>query len=248
MIEELVEIAKKDKRVNIDFTINNRIHLFSAMDPKNKKIIIFIHGLGGNKNWITRFYKDLLDNGYNCYSLDLTSHGEDGNDFKKFNLNNCISYLKDTINYIKDKHKDSKIYLFGSSYGGFVILNSYKKIIKDIDKVYLMCPAINFCEIMERKVGNLNMEYFDNNRYLPLYNGIKIYKKAYIGFKKGDEYVKREKFNNIFIIQGDIDKTVNVDNIIKFCDENKLNYKIIHEGKHELYGFDKEIVEFIVNN
>ena len=248
MIEELVEIAKKDKRVNIDFTINNRIHLFSAMDPKNKKIIIYIHGLGGNKNWITRFYKDLLDNGYNCYSLDLTSHGEDGNDFKKFNLNNCISYLKDTINYIKDKHKDSKIYLFGSSYGGFVILNSYKKIIKDIDKVYLMCPAIIFCEIMERKVGNLNMEYFDNNRYLPLYNGIKIYKKAYIGFKKGDEYVKREKFNNIFIIQGDIDKTVNVDNIIKFCDENKLNYKIIHEGKHELYGFDKEIVEFIVNN
>ena len=115
MIEELVEIAKKDKRVNIDFTINNRIHLFSAMDPKNKKIIIYIHGLGGNKNWITRFYKDLLDNGYNCYSLDLTSNGEDGNDFKKFNLNNCISYLKDTINYIKDKHKDSEIYLFGSA-------------------------------------------------------------------------------------------------------------------------------------
>ena len=74
------------------------------------------------------------------------------------------------------------------------------------------------------------------------------YQEEMISFKKGDEYVKREKFNNIFIIQGDIDKTVNVDNIIKFCDENKLNYKIIHEGKHELYGFDKEIVEFIVNN
>lgn len=112
MIEELVEIAKEDKRVNIDFTINNRIHLFSAMDPKNKKIIIYIHGLGGNKNWITRFYKDLLDNGYNCYSLDLTSHGEDGNDFKKFNLNNCISYLKDTIIILKINIKIAKyIYL-----------------------------------------------------------------------------------------------------------------------------------------
>lgn len=44
------------------------------------------------------------------------------------------------------------------------------------------------------------------------------------------------------------DKTVNMDNIIKFCDENKLDYKIIHEGKHELYGFDKEIVDFIVNS
>ena len=131
MIEELVEIAKKDKRVNIDFTINNRIHLFSATEPKNKKVIIYVHGLGGNKNWITRFYKDLLNNGYDTYSIDLISHGEDGNDFKKFNLSNCISYLKDTINYIKEKNKDSEIYLFGSSYGGFVILNAYKEIIDD---------------------------------------------------------------------------------------------------------------------
>lgn len=248
MIEELVEIAKKDIRVKVDFTINNKIHLFSAVEPKNKKVIIYVHGLGGNKNWIARFYKDLLDNGYNSYSIDLTSHGEDGNDFKKFNLTNCISYLKDTIDYIKDKHKNSEIYLFGSSYGGFVILNAYKKIINDIDKIYLMCPAINFCEIMEAKVGNLNIEFFDNNEYLPLYNDIKIYKKAYSEFKNGDEYIKSEIFNNIFIIQGDIDKTVNVNNVIKFCNTNKLGYKIIHEGKHELYGFDKEIVDFIVNN
>ena len=237
----------KDKRVNIDFTINNRIHLFSATEPKNKKVIIYVHGLGGNKNWITRFYKDLLNNGYDTYSIDLISHGEDGNDFKKFNLSNCISYLKDTINYIKEKNKDSEIYLFGSSYGGFVILNAYKEIIDDVDKIYLMCPAINFCEIMEIKTGNLNIEYFDDNEYLPLYNNIKIYKDAYLEFKSGDEYIKNEKFNNIFIIQGDLDKTVDVNNVIKFCDKNKIEYKIIHEGKHELYGFDNEIVDFILN-
>ena len=110
-----------------------------------------------------------------------------------------------------------------------------------------MCPAINFCEIMERKTGNLNIEYFDDNEYLPLYNNIKIYKDAYLGFKSGDEYIKNEKFNNIFIIQGDLDKTVDVNNVIKFCDKNKIEYKIIHEGKHELYGFDNEIVDFILN-
>ena len=177
----------------------------------------------------------------------MISHGEDGNDFKKFNLSNCISYLKDTINYIKEKNKDSEIYLFGSSYGGFVILNAYKEIIDYVDKIYLMCPAINFCEIMEIKTGNLNIEYFDDNEYLPLYNNIKIYKDAYFEFKSGDEYIKNEKFNNIFIIQGDLDKTVDVNNVIKFCDKNKIEYKIIHEGKHELYGFDNEIVDFILN-
>ena len=74
MIEELVEIAKKDKRVNIDFTINNRIHLFSATEPKNKKVIIYVHGLGGNKNWITRFYKDLLNLLFASRSIHMMCH------------------------------------------------------------------------------------------------------------------------------------------------------------------------------
>ena len=245
MIEELLNCAKKDKRVDVDYVINKNIHMIKAVE-NNKKAILYVHGLGANKNWILRFYRKLLDNNIDIYGIDLTSHGNDSNSFCEFNLTNCIKYIKEALDYLKPNYK--KIYLFGSSYGGYVILNAYNKIINDVSKIYLMCPAINFCEIMEKKVESLRDDYYDNYDYLTLYNDIKIYKNSYIEFKQVDEFIKHNKFKNIFIIQGDNDTTVNVTNIIKFCKDNKLKYKIISNGKHELYGHDNEIIDFILNN
>ena len=227
MIEDLINKAKKDKRVDIDCVINNNIHMFKATgNNKNEKAILYVHGLGANKNWITRFYRQLLDNNIDVYSIDLVSHGNDITSFKKFNVTNCVQYIKDALNYLKGNY--NKAYLFGSSYGGFVILNAYNEVINYVENIYLMCPAINFCEIMEEKVGGLNIDYYNNHDFLPLYNNIKIYKNTYKEFKKGDEFIKRNKFKKVFIIQGDNDTTVNVNNIIKFCNDNKLKYKIIN--------------------
>lgn len=249
MIEELFEIAKKDIRVECDFVINDRIHIFRAIgDVNNKDIILYVHGLGSNKNWVTRFYNKLLDNNYNVYSLDLIGHGQDNTSFENFNLSNCIQYVKETIEYIKTVHENCNIYLLGCSYGGFVLLNAYNDIINNINKIYLMCPAINFCEIMEKKVGNLDIDYFNNNDFISLYKNIKVFRGAYEEFKNGDKFIKNTKFNNVFIIQGDADTTVLVNDIKDFSNKNNLLCKIIKGGKHELYGFDNDVVEFILNN
>ena len=45
-----------------------------------------------------------------------------------------------------------------------------------------------------------------------------------------------------------MDKTVLVDNVIDFSNKNNLVYEIVKGGKHELYGFEDEIIEFILNN
>lgn len=86
---------------------------------------------------------------------------------------------------------------------------------KYIYKTILMCPAINFCKIMELKTG-ISIDYFDTNEYMPLYNNIKIYKDAYLEFKNGDEEIRKSKFRNISIIQGMMDKTVSYDDIENF--------------------------------
>ena len=59
-----------------------------------------------------------------------------------------------------------------------------------------------------------------------------------------------QNINNTETVENSInnDTTVNVTNIIKFCKDNKLKYKIINNGKHELYGHDNEIIDFILNN
>ena len=150
MIEDLINKAKKDKRVDIDYVINNNIHMFKAIgNNKNEKAILYVHGLGANKNWITRFYRQLLDNNIDVYSIDLVSHGNDITSFEKFNVTNCVQYINDALNYLKDNY--NKVYLFGSSYGGVVILNAYNEVMNYVDNIYLMCHAINFCEIYGRK-------------------------------------------------------------------------------------------------
>ncbi len=228
-----------------EFLINNKINTLSFIDG-NKDILLYIHGLGANKEFILRFSDSLKDK-YNIFSIDMPCHGKDKTNIEKFNLDICKSYVLDTILYLREKY-NTNIYLFESSYGGYVILNCYDEIIKYVKKIYLMNPAINFCEIMERKVEYLNEEYYKDNTYLSLYSNIRIYHDAYKEYKKADIYVKNHKYNNIYIIQGDSDRTVLVNDILEFVNKNDLVYKIIKNGKHELYNFEKEIVNFILEN
>lgn len=58
-----------------------------------------------------------------------------------------MEYLEKVIKYIKDKY-NVPICLFGSSFGGYVILNRLIRSGKYIYKTILMCLAINLCEIM----------------------------------------------------------------------------------------------------
>ena len=223
-----------------------KINTFSAIPNNNLKgIIIYCHGLGSNKNWAIRFYDRLLENNLGIYAFDFPSHGEDKTDFSKFSLSRCINYLDEVISYVK-KQYSVPIYLFGCSFGGFVILNRLLEKKFDIQSTILMCPAINFCEIMENKSG-ISDNYFKTNEYMPLYNNIKIYKNSYDEFKKGDKKIKDSNFDNISIIQGTLDKTVNYNDIKKFCRKHSLSLYTIENGKHELYGYDDEVVDFIVS-
>lgn len=247
MDEKNIEKAKKDLRVRFNYLINNRINSFIAIPEDNmNKIIIYCHGLGSNKTWATRFYDDLLKNEIGIISFDFPGHGEDKTDFSLFNLSLCITYLEEIITYVKNKY-NVPIYLFGCSFGGFVVLNKLIQNNKNIEKTMLMCPAINFCEIMEHK-SRISLDYFNTHEFMPLYNNIKIYKDAYLEFKNGDNAVKKYTFHNVSIIHGTSDTTVLYKNISDFCKKNNLKLITIEDGKHELYNYDNEIINFLLKN
>lgn len=245
MDENKVALAESDNRVNFDYLIENKINTFIAIPTeKIEKIVIYCHGLGSNKNWIVRFYEELLKFNIGVVSFDFPGHGEDTTDFSSFDLSLCISYLEKVIQYIKEKYH-VPISLFGCSFGGFVILNKLINNASDIEKIVLMSPAINFCEIMERKSG-ISLHCFKSNNYMPLYNNIKIYKNSYLEFKKGDEAIKNASFKDVYIIQGTKDKTVLYKDIKEFCSSKNLKLSIIKDGKHELYGFEEQIINFLL--
>lgn len=224
----------------------NKIYTFSSnLDNSLNGIIIYCHGLGSNKEMSQRFSDKLLKNNIGLIAFDFPGHGEDSTDFKDFNLDLCINYLNRVITSIKNEY-DVPIYLFGSSFGGFVILNRLINKSSDISKTILMCPAINFCEIMERKTG-LSLDYFKDNSYKDLYNNIKIYKNSYIEFKEGDSRVREYSYKDIFIIEGTDDQTTTYESMKEFSSKNDLDMLTIESGKHELYGYDDEIIDYIIS-
>ena len=239
-----MQIGNRKMLYNNVKLVNNKINIIENMPiDELEKIVIYCHGLGSNKNLVNRFSKDLLNNNIGVVSFDFPGHGDDKTPFSLFNLSLCIEYLEEVIKYIKNKY-NVPICLFGSSFGGFVVLNRLIIRNNDIDKTILMCPAINFCEIMELKSG-ISIDYFDTNEFMPLYNNIKIYKDSYLEFKNGDKKIRKANFRNISIIQGMMDKTVSYDDIREFCLRNNLELVTIKKGKHELYGYDEEIVDLL---
>ena len=246
-MDGLIEIARHDDIVNYEYLVNNQIHTFSAIPKENiRNIVIYCHGLGSNKNWVVRFYKELTNHNIGIIAFDFPGHGEDTTDFSKFALSLCINYLNDIIKYVQTNY-NVPICLFGCSFGGFVVLNKLIENSDDIYKTILMCPAINFCQIVEKK-SNISLEYYNSNLYMSLYNNIKIYKKAYLEFKKGEIKIQNSDFQNIAIIQGTLDKTVLFNDIKKFCKKKNIELKIINGGKHELYEFDRDIIDFLLKH
>ena len=247
MDESNIIKAENDKRVNFNFLINNKINTFSAIPEDNMdKVIIYCHGLGSNKTWATRFYDKLLDNNIGIISSDFPGHGNDLMDFSSFNLSLCIKYLDEIIEYTKNKYK-VPIYLFGCSFGGFVILNKLMQNDINIERTMLLCPAINFSQIIDQKLG-ISLDYFKNNTSVFLYSNIKIYKNAYIEFKEGEAKIKKSKFHNLSIIHGTADKIVPYEKIKDFCNENSIKLVTIKDGGHELYNHDDKIIDFLLES
>lgn len=223
--------------------INDEINILQIESlTNNKNAIIYCHGLGSNKEQIKRFYKKIYKSNLSIISFDLPAHGEDKKDFKEFSLTQSTKYLNNVIKYIKKKYK--KIYLFGSSYGGYVILNYL--INSPEEHTVLMCPAINFGEIINEKT-KISKDYFETNEYIHLYGNVQIYKDAYEEFMKSDKHIKKAQFNNITIIQGDADQTVSYEKVENFAKDNNLNLVTINDGTHELYQFNKEITDVLLN-
>lgn len=110
-----------------------------------------------------------------------------------------------------------------------------------------MSPAINFPDILKTK-GNITEDYYSDNEYKHLYGEVKIYKDAFIEFCNNDVNEKNNNFSNIKIIHGTKDKTVDINIVKKFSEENNISLKVIENEVHELYSTDDIIVNYIKEN
>ena len=215
--------------------IDNKIYSIEFIPKNMKKIVIYCHGFGESKERINQHYEILNKNNIGIISFDFPCHGEDKSKDKDFNITNSILYLNKIINYAKKYNVP--IILMGSSFGGYIILSRINKIDEKFEKIFLKYPAVNFYECTKRKL-KIDINYFDTHEYYEFLNGKKLLKEAFIEIMNDNLMENYNKHNNkIYIIHGDKDKTVLLEDIIYFCKKNNIKLEIIKNAEHGMKDY-----------
>lgn len=216
-----------------EFIINN-INCFANFFDSMDSVVIYCHRFSENRREIYNHVFDLNRKKIGIITFDFPCHGKDTTNCQDINYDLCYQYIDNIVKYVKEKYPNTKIILMGVSFGGYMALNYINDSKMKFDKVCLLCPAINFYECMKRNL-NIDDSYFNNHDYYELSSGYKIYKNFYFDCKKHDIM---NNFNNhkneIYIIQGSLDKTVLANDVIYFGKKNHLKTNIIIGADHDL--------------
>ena len=101
--------------------IDDRIYSYFSIPNDVRKIIIYCHGFGEDKERINQHFNELNAIGIGIVSFDFPCHGEDESLYTEFNLSNSLEYLDKVIDSVKEY--GVPISLMGSSYGGYIALS-----------------------------------------------------------------------------------------------------------------------------
>ncbi|MDD3266496.1 MAG: alpha/beta fold hydrolase [Burkholderiales bacterium] len=177
----------------------------------------YLHGFASGINSAKAiFFKEQFAN----INIELECLDLNGKDFSRFTLSKVINELK-----IKFKQYD-KITLIGSSMGGLISLNLVE-MLRNIKKIILLAPALEFNSHWDKLVGNDNLIKWKKDGSLPIYNtGLNKEFLLHYGFYLDMQNIKDRDFNtkNVKIISfhGIHDKTIPIESSRNFSINNKV--------------------------
>ena len=228
----------------------NNIYCKKSFVKDMNSIVIYCHGYGENKDRINQHADTLNEHNIGIISFDFPTHGEDKTKYEDFTIELGLQYINEVVNYINNNYPNMPISFMGASFGGYMVLNYINKTKTKYHKIFLKYPAFNFYECIKRKLY-IEDSYFDTHDYFELPSGYRIYKKSYFSAKENDIINNFNKYdNNIYIIHGDKDKTVLLEDVQKFCNKNNITLKIFINAEHGMKEYlnqvNDELIKFII--
>jgi len=122
-------------------TLPNGIFLrhWEIKDPIG--VVVSVHGMGTHSGRFEKMASGLAKMGIMSYGYDHPGHGNSPG--KRGHVNSyddLLNALESVVNYVKTKHSDLPVFVFGHSMGGNVVANFVIRRKPDLDGVVLSSP------------------------------------------------------------------------------------------------------------
>ena len=230
----------KEKYFNINEQGQSvRCKLYSHDNARSfESVVIATYGFGGNKDNhpIAKFAERITSKykGYAVLTFDWPAHGNDGR--KKMSAPESMEYLDLAVSYAKEQLQATYLYLYSTSYGGYIGLRYLAESGNPFRRIVLRCPAIDAYGVMRAT--------FSDDELHALSRGKKVLK----GFERKSEFdqeffddlkehdVRAHEYfdvaDDILLIHGMRDEVVPLQDTQKFADDNVIELLAVEKADH----------------
>ncbi|MFT4283158.1 MAG: alpha/beta hydrolase [Candidatus Woesearchaeota archaeon] len=177
------------------------------------EIVIVVHGFSSHKGTsAVPISKRLNAIGLNALRIDLDNRGESELDFKTgITIPNYVKQVRSAIDYCKSLGY-KEISLIGGSFGGITVFSTALSS-KDIKRMVLRVPVVDYKRHLERRFSSKELEKFKEEGFIPYNksNGekLKFTVDCYLTAKDYSMFDHADKLDiPVLIVQGDEDEAV----------------------------------------
>ena len=216
------------------------------------RVIICTHGFGGNKEAanITKFAEKEIAKHSNdaVIAFDWPCHGNDGR--KKFEISECLQYLRLVINYVKETLKAVDIFNYSVSLGGYLSLLYIHENGNPFKRIALRAPSLSMYEAMLNKFSEDEREKLLKGKEVEagFERKMKVNRSLLDELKEKDvrKYEYLDFADDMIVIHGTKDELVDINDSRKFCDDNVIELIEVEGADHTFH--DPKLMDIAIHN
>ena len=205
--------------------------------PKQKAVIICLHGFGGSKgsSRIERLHHEMIPYQVGTFAFDWPGHGKSESGFSKLTVENCLEDLEEVHACVTGKYH-VPVWCFATSFGGYLAVLYQQRHPEAFEKIMLRSPAL--------KMGQIVLDSMDEEERKSFLAGVPrdfgfdqpliLTRSFYDDTCAHDAYsVIPAHPERMLIVHGDQDDLVDPRYSIDYAKKNGIKLHLLEGASHE---------------
>ena len=220
------------------YSIRCRFFCYDKGARSFDNVVLVTHGFGSSKETAgTASFGEHLVSKYKDYAalaFDWPCHGMDAR--KKLSISECLTYLTIVCNYAKKELKAKNLFIYSTSFGGYLTLRYLIEVGNPFKKIALRCPGIHMYEAMRNHLTDDDYAKLEKGKEISVGYGRKMkMDKSFLEDLKAFDVTKHEYFDyadDILIIHGTKDEMIPIEGPRSFAEDNVIEFIPVEGANH----------------